>query len=79
MFDADRTHIHHMLLDSGFSNGKVLLIVFISSIVSAFFGIYAHLIMYPEARQFYGFLTIWFFYVLLIKYPLSGRKEDNDI
>lgn len=79
MFESDRTHIHHMLLDSGFSNRKVLLIVFISSVVSACFGIYAYLIMYPEARQFYGFLTIWFFYALLIKYPLSGRKEENDI
>ena len=79
MFESDRTHIHHMLLDSGFSSVKVLLIVFFSSVVFACFGIYAHLISYPEARQFYGFLTIWFFYFLLIKYPLSGHKDSNDI
>ncbi len=75
IFESDRTHIHHMLIDLGLSKMKVLLIIFITSLVFSCFGIYAHLISYPEARQFYGFLTIWFFYVLLIKYPLSDIKR----
>ena len=81
MFQSDRTHIHHMLLDSGLNKWKVLLVFFIISIFSAAFGIFADIYSIPEPEQFYGFLTIWFFYFLLIKYPLANNKNkrDNDI
>ena len=81
MFHSDRTHIHHMLLDSGLNKWKVLLIFFIISICSAAFGIFADKNSIPEPDQFFGFLTIWFFYFLLIKYPLASNKNkrDNDI
>ena len=81
MFYSDRTHIHHMLLDSGLNKWKVLLVFFIISILSAGFGIFASINSIPEPEQFYGFLTIWFFYFLLVKYPLvsNKNKRDNDI
>lgn len=80
MFHSDRTHIHHVLLDSGLSQWKVLLVFLIISFASAGFGIYAEQNSIPEAEQFYAFLTIWFIYLLLIKYPLttSKSKKDND-
>ena len=80
MFQSDRTHIHHMLLDSGLSQWKVLFVCFIISLISASFGIYAKENSIPEAKQFYGFLTVWIFYLLLVKYPLvtSKKKKDND-
>ena len=81
MFHSDRTHIHHMLLDSGLNKWKVLLVFLIISILSAVFGIFANINSIPEPEQFYGFLTIWFFYFLLVKYPLvsNKNKRDNDI
>lgn len=80
MFRSDRTHIHHVLLDSGLSQWKVLLVFLIISFTSAGFGIYAEQNSIPEAEQFYAFLTIWLIYLLLIKYPLitSKSKKDND-
>ena len=81
MFHSDRTHIHHVLLDSGLSQWKVLIVFFIISSTSACFGLYAEKNSIPEAEQFYAFLTIWLIYLLLVKYPLitSTNKRDNDI
>ena len=78
MFHSDRTHIHHMLLDSGLNKWAVLLVFFIISFLSGAFGIYAIQISISESEQFYGFLTVWFFYFLLIKYPLVNFKNKRD-
>ena len=75
MFVGDRTHIHHMLLDSGLKKELVLLIFLLISVISSGFGIFANLNSISEPKQFYGFLTIWFFYFLLIKYPLTNKKK----
>ncbi|MDC0076221.1 undecaprenyl/decaprenyl-phosphate alpha-N-acetylglucosaminyl 1-phosphate transferase [Gammaproteobacteria bacterium] len=74
MFVADRTHIHHMLLDAGLKRGVVLLIILLISVISAGFGIFANLNSVPESEQFFGFLTMWFFYYLLVKYPLAKKN-----
>jgi len=75
IFLADRTHIHHILLDSGLKKWKVLLIFLGVSISSTIFGIFS--IIYPikDFYLFYGFLTLWFFYALLIKFPYN-KSED---
>ena len=75
MFVADRTHIHHMLLDAGLKKEVVLLIFLFISVASAGFGIFANFNSISESKQFYGFLTIWFFYYLLIKYPLTNNNK----
>ncbi len=77
MFHADRTHIHHMLLDAGLKKEVVLLIFLVISVISSGFGIYANFNSIPESEQFYGFLTIWFFYYLLIKYPLANNHKKK--
>jgi len=77
MFVADRTHIHHMLLDAGLKKETVLLLFFLISVASSGFGIFANFNSIPESEQFYGFLTIWFFYFLLIKYPLSNNNKKK--
>lgn len=75
MFLSDRTHIHHILLDSGLKKWTVLLIFFVISVFSAIFGIFADKNSITESEQFYGFLTIWFFYFLLKKYPSALNKK----
>jgi len=78
MFLGDRTHIHHMLLDAGLKKWKVLLIFLIISILSAGLGIFVSINSISEPSQFYGFLTIWFFYFLLVKYPLVNNTKNKD-
>jgi len=74
MFLGDRTHIHHLLLDSGLEKWKVLLICISISITSCLFAIYFSVQNTDESLQFYAFLTIWFCYVLLIKFPETRNK-----
>ena len=69
MFTGDRSHIHHMLLDSGLEKWKVLLIFLLISILSSSFAVFSVMYNISEYFQFYGFLTIWFMYFLLIKFP----------
>jgi UDP-GlcNAc:undecaprenyl-phosphate GlcNAc-1-phosphate transferase len=75
LFLGDRNHIHHILLDAGLEKWKVLLIFLIISIISAGFGVFANLNSISEPTQFYGFLTIWFFYFLLVKFPLTNNRK----
>jgi UDP-GlcNAc:undecaprenyl-phosphate GlcNAc-1-phosphate transferase len=77
MFTADRTHIHHMLLDAGLKKEFVLLILLFITVISSGFGIFANFFSIAESKQFYGFLTVWFFYYLLIKYPLTNNLKKN--
>ena len=77
MFVADRTHIHHMLIDTGLKKEVVLLLFLLISLLSSGFGIFANFNSIPESKQFYGFLTIWFFYYLLIKYPLTNNRKKK--
>ena len=78
MFLGDRTHIHFMLIDAGLKKWKVLLILLIISISSAGFGVFSNINLVSEPNQFYGFLTLWFFYFLLVKYPVVKNIENKD-
>jgi len=69
VFVGDRSHIHHILLDSGLVKWKVLLIFTIISGFSAVIGVFSYVNLVKEYYLFYGFLTLWFFYFLLIKFP----------
>tara|TARA_Y100001970_G_scaffold250206_1_gene321717 strand:+ start:39680 stop:40711 length:1032 start_codon:yes stop_codon:yes gene_type:complete len=75
IFSGDRSHIHHMLLDSGLEKWKVLLIFLIISVFSGTFGVISVFYEIKEYYQFYGFLTLWFFYFLLVKFPYSRRSS----
>ena len=77
LFLGDRGHIHHVLLDVGLKQWKVLTIFLAISIFSAGFGIFANIKSISEPNQFYGFLTIWFFYFLLVKYPLFNESKKK--
>tara|TARA_Y100000588_G_scaffold313205_1_gene340201 strand:- start:2998 stop:4023 length:1026 start_codon:yes stop_codon:yes gene_type:complete len=71
IFYGDRAHIHHALLDSGLKKWKVLVIILIISLISCSVIVFTTLYEVKEFYLFYGFLTIWLFYYLLLKYPLS--------
>ena len=69
IFLGDRSHLHHVLLDSGLKKWKVLLIFLIIAIVASVTAILFINYEVDEPLQFYGFLTIWFFYLILVKAP----------
>lgn len=75
MFDGDRSHLHHILLDAGIKKWKVLLIFIALSLLSSFLGFYFIQNNTPEYLQFYGFLTAWFLYHLLFKTPPKSSKD----
>ena len=74
IFSGDRTHIHHIMLDSGMEKWKVIFILLLASIFFSILGVLATIYSIEDTILFYGFLTVWLFYLLLIKYPLSKTE-----
>ena len=74
IFSGDRTHIHYLLIDKGIGEWKVLLMLFFISSSSCGFSIIFNLLNVEDHFAFYGFLTIWLFYFLLIKYPILKKN-----
>ena len=74
IFTGDRTHIHHIMLDSGMEKWRVILILLLASVLFSSIGILAVIFSIEDTILFYGFLTVWLFYLLLIKYPLSKKE-----
>ena len=76
IFLGDRTHLHHTLLDTGLKKWKVLFVFLCLSLLCSLAGYTFVLLESKESMQFYGFLTLWIFYFLLIKYPLVIRYHS---
>lgn len=69
IFEGDRGHLHHILLDSGMAKWKVLLIFISISSAACTVGFLCIVFEVEEYLQFYGFLTTWLFYHLIFKSP----------
>lgn len=70
-FEPDRTHMHHMLLDMGFTHSGVTIIM---GVISAFFtlsALFATMLQVPEYFMF-GFYVFWFTLVFLSTSPQKG-------
>ncbi len=78
MFDGDRSHLHHLLIDSGLEKWKVLVFFIIISAATSSMATYFILFSVPEYFQFYGFLTVWFFYHILLKGPSNALNKSSD-
>lgn len=74
IFSGDRTHIHHIMLDTGMEKWKVIFILLLASVFFSALGVLATINSIEDTIIFYGFLTVWLFYLLLIKYPLSKKE-----
>jgi len=75
IFSGDRTHIHHLLLDSGMKKWKVLLSFLLISILTCSFAIYSVIERVQDHLLFYGFLTLWFVYFLITKFPYIANSN----
>ena len=76
-FHPGKDHVHHILIDIGFSRKSSLLILSIFSIALAAIGILLEINAVPEAYMFYGILSVFIlFHILLHKKTNTKIKSD---
>jgi len=73
-FSADRNHIHHLLMDRGYSKNMVLGILLSISVATAIIGIAADIVGFSQAFMFYLFLALFTVYFLLFE-KLKPREK----
>ena len=74
IFHGDRTHIHHILIDSGLKKPRILFIFLFFSSLACSIAILATIYKADDSIIFYGFLTSWLFYHLTLKFPYTKSK-----
>lgn len=79
IFSADREHIHHKLLDFGFSQKKILLVISLFSVFAGLGGIlYTYIEKVKLDYSFFVFLFVWALYVAffsILHYKNQSRKK----
>ena len=65
-FQADRQHLHHILLRAGLSPRSTLLLIFLISLMFSSFGIYGEKEALSEPVMFFGFLLMFAIYYAAI-------------
>ena len=65
-FKADRSHIHHLMQDLGFSDRRALVIIICIGSVVPSIGLLLNRLGASEALQFYFFIAIFLIYCLLM-------------
>lgn len=61
-FRADRTHLHHILLARGLSDGRVTALMLLFSLISGGLGFLSERLGVPDAAEFYCVLGIFILY-----------------
>ncbi len=67
-FHPGRDHLHHKLLDMGFSNKRVVLSMYIVAIIIGFIGLALHQQIITEGLDFFIFLGLFAVYSLIISF-----------
>ena len=84
-FSADRSHIHHLMQDLGFSNRRSLALILTISLAITFLGLMLHRSNTPEAYQMIIFLTGFTLYCLLVTNAwqvasrITGPESEKNI
>jgi UDP-GlcNAc:undecaprenyl-phosphate GlcNAc-1-phosphate transferase len=75
-FSADRTHIHHLLIDAGLSIEKIVPILFVFASFLAGFGVLASVILgVPEYVLFGGFVLVFLLYVIATTCLIATNRD----
>lgn len=72
---ADRQHLHHLLLRMGFSDGKTTAILLIISTLMGAIGVSAWLAGIADYIMFYAFIVLFTAYYLSVGYFGANRKK----
>jgi len=71
---ADRSHLHHKLMDLGFSPNKIILFQCVAAFIFGGVGFAGWYLAVPEYLMFYGFLAILAMYCYLTIYAWDSIK-----
>jgi UDP-GlcNAc:undecaprenyl-phosphate/decaprenyl-phosphate GlcNAc-1-phosphate transferase len=79
-FAADRQHLHHLLLGSGLTDGRVVALMLAASFCLGGLGVLAQGLAMPEALRFYGFLALFLaYYVFTTKVEQRRRRNRAEV
>ena len=82
-FNADRQHLHHLLLNYGYSDGQVTAMLLTGALITGVIGMAAHRLAVPEFVQFYGFLGVFLLYYqatthIWLRHLVRLRQNDQE-
>lgn len=72
---ADRRHIHHLLLESGFSPGQVTLVLVAMAVVLAGAGVLGWRLGVPDYGLFYGFWGVFLVYTGVVNFGWRRLRD----
>ena len=70
-FRADRTHVHHILIDLGVPVGGAVALIHLVAFVLAAAGVAGWALRVPEHVMFYTAMAVFALYILLVQYGLG--------
>jgi len=70
-FRADRTHLHHVLIDLGMPVGRAVALILLISFVLAAAGVAGWALRVQEHHMFYTAMAVFVIYILLVQYGLG--------
>ncbi len=76
-FGADREHIHHLLLAKGLTVAQAVFVIGLFAVMMATIGITGYIHEFPQYLMFYGFLSIFGVYILIVEYYWRCIKEKD--
>ena len=76
-FEPDRSHIHHILLDSGLSSRTTLLIILSLAVLLALLGMMLSQSGVPEVVQFALFFALYLSYSTLTRRSLKDNRQQT--
>jgi UDP-GlcNAc:undecaprenyl-phosphate GlcNAc-1-phosphate transferase len=65
LFKPDKEHLHHILMNRGFSPRKALFLISLPSFLFALLGVLGHLLLIPDIVMLGGFIFLLSFYIYL--------------
>lgn len=72
---AGRDHIHHLFMRAGFGARHTLILLLLFSMMMQFIGVLGDLMDVRDSVLFYGFLLVYFAYLLHLKWLRSRAKH----
>lgn len=78
-FAADRSHIHHLFLDLGFSHRRALVLIVTINLAAAALGLLLHRLNAPEYYQLGIFIGMFLLYCLLASQAWIVAKKITDV
>ncbi|WP_442496908.1 UDP-N-acetylglucosamine--undecaprenyl-phosphate N-acetylglucosaminephosphotransferase [Methylobacter sp. sgz302048] len=80
VFDADRNHIHHILIDAGFGVNQTLVIILFFSATLTTFGLAADILFnIPAWFMFYLFISLFITYYLAVIFSSRVMKGSRHL